>query len=92
MKPHPTSDETLTQQIRVTHPGMAHWANSGPLGATCGDCVFLGYWRQYRNSSGDVIDTRKQQGCAKYRQLTGIHGPAVPPSTAACRHFERAEG
>ena len=32
-------------QVLETHVGMAHFANTGPLGATCGDC---GYYRRGR--------------------------------------------
>jgi hypothetical protein len=35
----------LAAQIRKTRPGQAHWASTGPVGATCGECVHLGYYR-----------------------------------------------
>jgi hypothetical protein len=81
--------DPLEHQIRTTHPGMAHFANTGPFGRTCGECVFLGYYRKYRNSSGDLIKTAHRQGCAKFLQLTRIHGARVPASAAACKYFER---
>jgi hypothetical protein len=84
------SDE-VAQQIRTTVPGMAHFGNTGPFGATCGECVFLGYYRQIRNQSGDTIKAVHRGGCEKYFKLTQYHGPPVPPNTAACRHFERKE-
>jgi len=82
----------LEHQIRTTYPGQAHFANTGPFGATCGDCVFLGYHRQIRNKSGDTVRTIHRGGCGKFYQLTGNHGPVVPTSAAACRHFQRKEG
>jgi hypothetical protein len=82
-------DDALAHQIRTTHPGQAHFANSGPFGATCGDCVFLGYHRQIRNKSGDTVKTVHRGGCKKSYELTGNHGPVVPADAAACRYFER---
>jgi hypothetical protein len=81
----------LAAQIRTTHPGQAHWANSGPFGATCGECVHLGYWKQARNAAGEIVNTTRAKGCAKFHALTGKHGPAVPASAAACKYFERRE-
>jgi hypothetical protein len=82
----------LAQQIRATRPGQAHWAGSGPFGATCGDCTHLGYWKRRHNASGDLVNSTRSNGCAKFFQLTGGHGPAVPKNTSACRHFERRGG
>jgi len=86
--PHltPGHSEVLARQIRATYPGQAHFANSGPFGATCGDYGFLGYHRQTRNKNGDI----HRAGCKKFYQLTGNHGPRVP--AAACRYFQRKEG
>jgi hypothetical protein len=84
--------ETLEYQIRGTHKGQAHWANTGPLGATCGECAFLGYWQKRMNAAGDTIATTYRGGCEKFYQLTGKHGALVPASAAACRHFQRKEG
>jgi hypothetical protein len=79
----------LVNQIRRTVRGMAHWAGSGPAGATCGECVHLGYEKRTFNDSGDVIRAARSNGCKKFYELTGKHGPAVPPSCAACRYFEK---
>jgi len=83
--------DVLAHQIRATHPGQAHFANTGPFDATCGDCVFLGYRRQIRNNSGDTVRSVGYRGCGKFYQLTGKHGPVVPAHAAACRYFERKE-
>ena len=83
--------ETIEQQIRTTYQGQAHFANTGPFGATCGECVHLGYFRQVRSKSGDVVKAVHHGGCAKFHQFTNKHGPVVPGHAAACRHFERKE-
>jgi hypothetical protein len=83
--------DALEQQIRMTHRGQAHWANGGPVGATCGECVFLGYYRQHRNGNGDLVKATYHGGCGKFHQLTGVHGPVVPKHASACRYFERKE-
>jgi hypothetical protein len=78
----------LTAQMRATKPGQAHWAGTGPAGKTCGDCVRLGYLRQRRSASGDLVKTTHTGGCQRFSQLTGRHGPVVPVTAGACRHFE----
>jgi hypothetical protein len=83
--------DVLAHQIRTTHPGQAHFANTGPFGATCGNCVFLGYRRQVRNASGDIVKAVHRAGCRKFFELTNSHGPAVPTYAAACRYFQRKE-
>jgi hypothetical protein len=73
----PGYDEIITYQIRATRPGQAHFANTGPFGATCKECVFYGYFRKFLNDSGDTVGTKYRSGCAKYLQLTGKHGPLL---------------
>ena len=87
----PGHPDALAHQIRTTHPGQAHFANTGPSGATCGKCVFLGYHRQIRNRSGDTVRSVGYRGCGKFYELTGRHGPVVPAHAAACRYFQRKE-
>ena len=77
----------LAMQIAKTRPGMAHWAASGPPGATCADCDHLGYWRKVQDAAGNVVSTRRCHGCAKFFALTGRHGPVVPKHAEACRYF-----
>jgi hypothetical protein len=79
----------LEQQIRKTYPGQAHWAGTGPFAATCGDCEFLGYFKQIQTPAGNTTGTRRAYGCAVFRRLTGTHGPTVPRHAEACRHFAR---
>jgi hypothetical protein len=78
----------LAAQMRATYPGQAHWAGSGPNGKTCGECCYLGYFKQRRNASGDTIRSEHTGGCRRYFELTGEHGPVVPTTAGACRHFE----
>jgi hypothetical protein len=86
-----STDAEFERQVRKTRAGMAHFAGTGPFAATCGECMSWNYWRQIRNASGDLVRTTKSQGCEKFYELTGKHGPAIPPGTEACRHFERRE-
>jgi hypothetical protein len=81
----------LAKQIQRTREGQAHFAGSGPLGATCGECAHLGYWRQRPNANGEIAKTKRVGGCAQFHKLTGKHGAVVPPGTEACRYFERQE-
>jgi hypothetical protein len=83
--------ETLEHQMRTTHAGQAHWANTGPFGATCGECVFLGYHQKHFNKAGDLVKATHRGGCEKFYQLTNKHGPIVPTHAAACRYFQRKE-
>jgi hypothetical protein len=86
-----TSDpsDVREHQIHSTHRGQAYLASTGPFGATCGDCVFLGYYQQHRNKSGDTTHAVYRGGCHKFYELTNKHGPIVPANASACRYFER---
>jgi hypothetical protein len=79
------------RQVAKSRPGMAYFAGTGPFAVSCGDCASWSYWRQIRNASGDLVRTSKSSGCKKFFELTGRHGPALPPGTEACRYFERRE-
>jgi hypothetical protein len=83
--------DVVEHQIATTRPGMAHFANTGPFGTTCGECAHLGYHKTRRCTSGDAVKTQHVRACAKYRELTGKHSAALPPNTSSCRHFERRE-
>jgi hypothetical protein len=45
-----------------------------------------------RNAAGEIVDTTRVRGCAKFLALTSKHGPALPPGTPACKYFERHDG
>ena len=77
-------------QQKLAAPGMAYWADTGPAGRVCGECVHKGYWRTLVNKAGLSTGRRRSQGCAKYLALTGEHGPGISPSLRACRYFASA--
>jgi hypothetical protein len=77
-------DPVLAKQIAQSRPGMAHFAATGPFGATCKDCT---YWQKLEGKEGGKEKLR----CAKYKQLTGHLGPPVAGKIEACRYFERAD-
>jgi hypothetical protein len=82
--------QELAAAIRATKPGQAHWADSGPFGATCGDCVHYGYRRRKYNHAGDIVKTTlRPNACGKFQSLTGKHGPDFSEATPACKYFER---
>jgi len=82
----------LAEQIRKTYPGQAHFAGTGPVACTCGQCAHHGYYRVTRNDYGDAVKTTKTPACAEFWRLTGKHGPAVPRNAEACKYFQRRDG
>jgi hypothetical protein len=84
-----TSNLTETKDAqRLTEPGQAFFADTRPLGKTCGDCKFRGYWRTIVNQSGFPAGSKRSQGCAKFHALTGTHGPKINEYLRACKYFE----
>jgi hypothetical protein len=74
-------------------PGMAHYAGTGPYGATCGTCRFRGYWRPTRdkfNPKTNRIEEKRfrTQACKKVVELTHKHGLPVKADWAACKYWE----
>jgi hypothetical protein len=70
--------------IRASFPGMAHFASTGPKGATCRECAF------WKLPARPTSKSNEQRPCAKYTQLMfGKIGKSVPGGAFACRHFER---
>jgi hypothetical protein len=81
----PGHDPALAAQIAKTWPGQAHWAGSGPPGLVCGQCGHLGYQAassRRENKNASLWWLRKIS--RTHRQA---HGPVVPASCEACRHF-----
>jgi hypothetical protein len=92
ISPYLTSvNPTLDRLAAATDCGQAHWAGTGPEGATCGQCAFLGYWQKSYNEAGDTVNTKKSAGCAEFYRLTGRHGAPVGRAALACRHFRALE-
>jgi hypothetical protein len=83
------ADPELARQIRSTWPGMAHFAASGPLGATCGQCAFFGYWHTVTNKKGRCQSVYHSNRCAKFRDLTGKRGDPIAPYIESCKYFTR---
>ena len=79
-------------------PGMAFFADTGPIGKTCGHCTHRGYSRlsakARRNPRTGQMEhkARRHLGCAVYRKLMqGRHGPEVDPNWKACKYFEQKD-
>jgi hypothetical protein len=83
--------DVIEHQIRTSRPGMAHFANTGPFGTTCGECMYFGYHKARRTAAGDPIKSKHVRACAKYYELTGKHGAVLPANTPSCRHFQRRQ-
>jgi hypothetical protein len=66
---------------RQSFSGMAHFAGTGPRGATCKQC------RLWDNDPVKSPDAPKAQ-CKKYQQITNHPGNEVPSIAAACKYFE----
>lgn len=74
-------------------PGMASYFGTGPLGSTCGNCRFYGYYKAGKdkvNPRTQLFESRqvKTLGCKMYATLTHSHGPAVNKDWAACKYWE----
>jgi hypothetical protein len=82
-----SGSEALDRAIRITYVGMAHFAQ-GPQ--CCASCASWGYDKVIRDSAGNAVDTiRRTRCCAKYHELTGLHGAPVPSHALACRHYHQ---
>lgn len=71
-------------QYRVTAPGQAHFAGTGPSGMNCRQC------RHWGSRMKDLPGPQVQRAqCGKYIELTkDAKGPPVPARALACQHFE----
>ena len=77
----------------LTYEGMAHFANTGPAGKTCGDCRFFDYQQAkgYQSEHSDHALTKAP--CLKAREIsTGtarrkVKYPDIPARAFACRYF-----
>lgn len=78
------------RQKQATRPGMAHFAGTGPIGATCASC-------RYREGGSRLAELGPHAvvkiGCSMYRRLMKIKPDAKVPtfnsSTPACRHYAK---
>ncbi len=74
-------------------PGMAYFADTGPLGARCKGCQFLGYHRKRTEKWSDklqsmIAKTYLYGGCEQFKKLTGKHGPTVSGDNRACKYYK----
>lgn len=77
-------DEVLEGAEKLTAPGMAHWAGTGPEGAKCGACRFYGY--TYLKPNGDAAN--KVSSCEKFYKATRRHGQTLETRQLGCKYFE----
>jgi hypothetical protein len=78
-----------TRQARASHPGMAHFAGTGPRGMTCRQCAHWEHYKgDYHSVNGKHHGLIKPARCRKYRAITNQRGAMVPDDAEACRHFE----
>jgi hypothetical protein len=75
---------------RETHPGMAHFAGTGPQQKTCRECSFWDHGENDYRASGNYRGLIKPARCRKFRALMNVDGARIPDETAACRHFNQA--
>lgn len=83
----------FTQQLQATHPGMAHFAGTGPSGLTCRQCA---HWQPHSPDwyglNGKQKGQPKPNSCRAYTKFTmGQTGAKIPHDARACKHFDRAE-
>ncbi len=75
---------------RISHPGMAHFAGTGPRGSTCRECVFWAHGpHDYRAKNGKWRGLIEAATCKKYRQITMQTGGKIPDDAAACKYFDQ---
>lgn len=75
-----------------TVAGMAHFAGTRPVSATCRECTFwtgcgdgAGYAAKRGMSGGEI----KPRACAMFKKLmSGVVGGKIKHTAAACKYFE----
>jgi hypothetical protein len=81
----------LEMKRRVTFPGMAHFARTGPHLKTCRECALwtgCGIEHGYYAKGGKNRGSLKPRPCVKYKELMlGEVGPGVPHDAPACKYF-----
>lgn len=75
---------------RATHPGMAHFAGTGPSGKTCRECNFWAHGaHDHRSKNGKYHGLIEPARCKKFQQITLREGAKVPDDATACRYFDQ---
>lgn len=80
----PPDDAVQARRLAASVPGMAHWAETGPDGRTCRECLHWGSGKRFRREEGQLCPRRCRQFS---RLMQGAEGPGVPHGQASCRHF-----
>jgi hypothetical protein len=92
--PLTVSDPAFESKRNNTHPGMAHFAASGPAGKSCRECEHwtgCGLEKGHYAKNGKHGGVLKPRACAKYRELMGGEiGPAIPYTAMSCKYFAQA--
>lgn len=81
-------DLSFENMVARTPAGMAHWAGTGPKGATCRECSFYlpnGY-SSSKTARGGLL---KNGPCKKYIDMTGVDNKRTPFETPSCKYFEK---
>jgi hypothetical protein len=84
--------QSFASQVAQTHPGMAHFAGTGPAGLSCRSCTnWQPFTPDWYGTNGKHKGQPKPQPCRAYTKYTmGQIGPKVPHDARACKHFEQA--
>lgn len=78
---------------RASHPGMAHFAGTGPYGKTCRECLFFNHGpHDYRAKGGKYRGLIEPATCGKYRAITLNVGAKIPDDADACKYFDENPG
>jgi hypothetical protein len=82
---HLTEPNTeLALLIKATPAGMAHWAGTGPNGATCRECEHYDYF--------DAKMKRHPNGCVLYyANMRANCKTPIPARTPACWFFRKRD-
>jgi hypothetical protein len=85
-------DPELDRLVKLTKPGMAHWAGTGPAGTTCEGCAHYGFRESIRGKHGDIVKTvLHAKSCGRYFEIMRRAGGAIGPKTPSCRHYQPRE-
>lgn len=87
-------DNKLEAARSRTVAGMAHFAGTGPQGATCRECKFwtgcgksTGYAARRGMGGGEI----KPRACAMFKKLmSNVTGGDIRHDAAACKYFEKS--
>jgi hypothetical protein len=76
---HNLFHDVLGLRAQETHPGQAFFANTGPIGMTCGDCEHA----SNKTAKGRVLY------CGEHFRMRGKWGVSITPELPACKYFAR---